>query len=327
MNTNTHEKLFEKNLIKEKQFNFLNLIKTSKLISVHYELQIILYVGVLLFTSGIGILIYKNIGQIGHYASLFLLFSACIASFFYVFKTSFSYSNSKVEAPTPYFDYVLLLGSLLFISIQGYLQFLFNFLDNNLEFCTLITALIFFYLAYRYDNLGILSLAITSFAAFWGLSISPQKWYSNEFFDFENFHIIGIIFSISMSILALYLNKNEIKKHFTFTYLNFSSLIFNFSVLTGVFTSSNSWFYLILLALGCYFMINYANKAKSFLFLLYTFIFAYIGTTYILYEILENAGALLFMLVYFYPIISCGGFIFFIIKYKNYFKENDEISI
>ena len=321
MKTNTHEKLFEKNLINEKQFNFLNLVKTSKLISVYYELQIILYVGVLLFASGIGILIYKNIGQIGHIVSLILLFLANILSFIYVYKQAFSYSNSKVEAPTPYFDYVLLLASLLLISVQGYLQFLFGFLNNNLELSSLFTALIFFYLAYRYDNLGILSLAITSFAAFWGLSISPQKWYSANFFSFENFHIVGIVFSISMAILAFYLNKNEIKKHFTFTYLNFSSLIFNFSVLTGVFTSSNSWFYLILLALGCYYMVIFAKNVKSFLFLLYTFIFAYIGTTYILYKIIESSGPQLFMLAYFYPIISCGGFIYFIIKYKNYFKE------
>lgn len=322
-----HQQLFEKKLIDDKQYNFLETIKSSKLISVYHELQIILYLGVLLFTSGIGILIYKNIGQIGHIVSLILMFLSCVLSFIYVYKKASKYSNSRTKSPTPYFDYILLLGSLLFISVLGYLQFLYNFLDNNLELSSLTTSGLFFYLAYRYDNLGILSLAITSFAAFWGLSISPQKWYSNEFFDFENFHIIGIILSISFTILALYLNKTEIKKHFTFTYLNFASLIFIFSVLTGVFTSSNSWIYLILLAIGSYFMVKFANTEKSFLFLLYTFIFAYIGTTYILYKIIEYSGPQFFMLAYYYPIISCGGFIFFIIKYKNYFKEKDENSL
>jgi hypothetical protein len=73
--------------------------------------------------------------------------------------------------PSSYFDYIVLLGCLLLISVQGYLQFQFNVLAENLGASTLLTAVIFFLAAYRFDHAGVLSLAITAFASFWSISI------------------------------------------------------------------------------------------------------------------------------------------------------------
>ena len=42
--------------------------------SLHTELRLLLYLSVLLFTSGIGILIYQNIDSIGHDAIIICLF-------------------------------------------------------------------------------------------------------------------------------------------------------------------------------------------------------------------------------------------------------------
>lgn len=318
MNKEIPTDLYEKGLITKNQFEVINPILTGKIISVFYELRTLLYLGVMLFTGGVGILIYENIGDIGHLISIIILSILTVICFWYVFKNGGNYSNEKIKAPTPYFDYIVLLGSLLFISVQGYLQFQFGLLDDNLGWSTLITAAFFFFIAYQFDNLGILSLGITALASFWSISISPQKWYSNSFFETANLHITAIIFGAVVAAFAMTLDWKGIKKHFTFTYINFCSLIFFVGSIAGLFMNSNYFIYLLLIYVGCAFVIYYAKKERSFLFLLYAFVFAYIGTTYLLADLVfTDVPELLF----YYSIASCGGFIYFILTYRNYFTR------
>jgi hypothetical protein len=310
--------LRNKNFITEQQFITLDALQSKRVFSLYYELRVILYLGVLLFTSGIGLLIYKNIGELGHLLSIVTLGVLTIVCFAFAFTKAARYSNKKVEVATPYYDYLVLMGCLLFISDLGYIQFQYNVFQNNLEFITLITAIFFFIAAYRFDHLGVLSLAITALASFWGLTISPQKWYSNNFFEMANLHNTAIVFGVVLSAVALVLEKKSIKAHFTFTHLNFGSLIFLTGTLSGIFINSNSYFgYLLLLYAGCWLAVYYANKRKSFLFLLYAFVFGYIGTTFFLVDFVLKDDAALF----YYFILSCGGFVYFIIRYRNYFKR------
>lgn len=319
MTNQTPCELFNKGFITEDQYKKIDLITSGKVVSVFYELRSLLYLGVMLFTTGMGILIYENIGDVGHIVSIIALCALTVVCFWYAFKKSVAYSNKQVTSPNPYFDYVVLLGSLLFISVQGYLQFLYGLWDDNLGLSTLLTAALFFVVAYRFDHLGILSLAITALASFWSISISPQKWYSGDFFSESNLHITAIIFSIVVTSIALLLDRKSIKKHFTFTYLNFCMLIFFVATIVGLFEDEDRYgIYLLLIYAGCAFTFYMARWKKSFLFLLYAFIAAYIGTTYLLADtIFDDAIEIWF----FYSIASCGGFIYFIIKYKNYFTR------
>lgn len=310
--------LFEQGFIDEDQYNRIELITSGKLLSVFYELRSLLYLGVLMFTTGVGLLIYENIGELGHILSIILLIILCFLCFAFVFKWGAPYSKGPVSGPTPYFDYVLLLGALLFISVLGYLQFQFGFLDENLGNVTLVTACFFFFIAYRFDHLGVLSLAITALASFWSITISPQKWYHGDFFSSSHLHITALIFGASVASLALVLDNRSIKKHFTFTYLNFCSLIFFAGAITGLFMGENYSIYLLLIYFCCAFAYFVARWKRSFLFLLYAFLAAYIGTTYFLaVTIFRDAIELWF----FYSILSCGGFVFFIIYYKNHFRR------
>lgn len=318
MNKEIPADLYEKGLITKDQFEVINPILTGKIISVFYELRTLLYLGVMLFTGGVGILIYENIGDIGHLISIIILSILTVICFWYVFKNGGNYSSERIKAPTPYFDYIVLLGSLLFISVQGYLQFQFGLLNDNLGWSTLITAAFFFFIAYQFDNLGILSLGITALASFWSISISPQKWYSNSFFETANLHITAIIFGSVVASIAMALDWKGIKKHFTFTYINFCSLIFFVGSIAGLFMDGNYFIYLLLIYIGCAFAIYYAKKERSFLFLLYAFVCAYIGTTYLLADLVfTDVPELLF----YYSIASCGGFIYFILTYRNYFTR------
>lgn len=318
MTQNTPQELLEKEFITKDQFSRIDPIVSGKIVSVFYELRTLLYLGVLLFSGGVGILIYENIGALGHIISIGLLSLLTLLCFYYAFTKGLPFSIEKIKAPTPYFDYFVLLGSLLFISIQGYLQFQYQVLDENLGWSTLLTACFFFYIAYRFDNLGILSLAITALASFWSISISPQAWYSSDFFETASLHITAIVFSSVLGIIALALDWKAIKKHFTFTYINFCSLIFFVGATAGLFDGSNYGIYLVLIYAGCAFAVFYANREKSFLFLLYAFVFGYIGTTYLFVDLVfEHVPELIF----YYAILSCGGFVYFIVSNKKFFTR------
>jgi hypothetical protein len=310
--------LFRKNFITEEQYKKIELITSGKLVSVFYELRTLLYLGVMLFTTGMGILIYENIGDLGHIISIAALCILTIVCFWYAFKHAVAYTNKSVTAPNPYYDYVVLLGSLLFISVQGYLQFQYAILDDALAYSTLITAAFFFLIAYRFDHLGVLSLAITAFASFWSISLSPQKWYNGNFFSDANLHITAIFFSIAVTIVAMLLDRKSIKTHFTFTYLNFCMLIFFVANMVGLFNEDQYGIFLLLIYAGGVFTFYMARWKKSFLFLLYAFVAVYIGTTFFLADtVFQDTIEIWF----FYSILSCGGFIYFIIKFRNYFTR------
>lgn len=318
MHTEKLKELLSQKFITEEQYNNIEPVISGKIISVFFELRTLLYLGVLLFSTGVGILIYENIGDIGHLISIIILFTLTLACFVYVFRRAPAYSHGKVSSHSPYYDYVVLLGCLLFISVLGYLQFQYELFDEGMGLTTLITAMFFFFVAYRLDNIAVLSLAITAFASFWSISVSPQKWYTGDFLSSENLYVTAMIFGSAMAAIALGVDRKGVKTHFTFTYLNFSILIFLIGTLTGIFENYNSYaLYLLLLYGGCAFCVYYANIRKSFLFLLYAAIAAYVGTTYFLSDFVLKDPLLWF----FYLIASCGGLITFIIRYKNYFKR------
>lgn len=313
------QELRDRNLLSEPQFSYLDNIFSRRIVSVFYELRIVLYLGIMLFTTGVGILIYMNIGDIGHVVIIGVLALLMILCFGHAFKFARPFDHGKLKPPTPYYDYVVLLGCLLFISILTYLQFQYNFFDEGMGAATLVTSLVMFYAAYRFDHLGILSLAITAMASFWSISISPQKWYTGSFLEDEALYNTAIFFGAGLAAFGWVLDRRGIKKHFTFTYLNFASLIYLSGCLTGMFTDDEIYLlYFLGLAIGCALLAYHAKKAKSFLFLLYAFVAGYIGVTYVLFSVLTYED-FIFMLFYF--MISCAGFIFFIIRSKSYLKR------
>ncbi len=142
MTNNTPRELLDKGLITPEQFTKIDLITSGKVVSVFYELRTLLYLGILLLTTGLGILIYENIGELGHLAAITLLVILTDCMFLLRRSKCTGIFTWKCKRPrTPYYDYVVLLGALLFISVLGYLQFQYEILDNAMGITTLITAL------------------------------------------------------------------------------------------------------------------------------------------------------------------------------------------
>ena len=117
------QSLFEKNLITEEQFKQITAHRNLNIFSLYSELKLFLYLSVLLFTSGIGILIYQNIDTIGHIAILSLLLIVTAICFYFCFKKSVGFSYQETQFKNSVCDYLILAAVLLSIIFIGYLQF------------------------------------------------------------------------------------------------------------------------------------------------------------------------------------------------------------
>jgi hypothetical protein len=99
---NATNRLFEKNLINKEQMDQIAAYRDLNVFSLHTELKLFLYLSVLLFTSGIGILIYENIDSIGHIAILSLLLIVTVICFYFSFKNATGFQKQQTILRTPY---------------------------------------------------------------------------------------------------------------------------------------------------------------------------------------------------------------------------------
>jgi hypothetical protein len=82
----------------------------------------------------------------------------------------FSWTN----APSPHVaaDYVLLLGVLLAAADLAWIESQFRLLGPNWAYHLLVVALLYLAAAYRFDSRAVLSLALSTFAAWRGVAVS-----------------------------------------------------------------------------------------------------------------------------------------------------------
>ena len=121
-----HKIIAKKGLLKRGQFDFLDAIDSNRIISLYSELRILLYLGITLFTAGVGYLVYENLGEIGHFVIMTSMAILIIAGFTFLQKKAKSFSPGLTEVEHPYFDYILLLVALLSVSLLAYVEVYFD---------------------------------------------------------------------------------------------------------------------------------------------------------------------------------------------------------
>lgn len=324
MDIDLFEQLQKEGTISAASAEKVRTVAASRLFSVHWELKTILYLGVLLLSGGLGILVYKNIDTIGHQVILLAIAFACGGCFYYSFRHKLPFSKEKVPAPNGFFDYVLLLGCLLLLTFITYLQVQYNVFGTRYGAATFIPMLVLFFSAYYFDHIGVLSMAITNLAAWMGVTVTPLQLLSAN--DFSSYSLIytGLFLGALLIVAALLSDRLHFKAHFSFTYSNFGTHIFFIATLAGMFSAYDGpyglWF-LLLAAVTVFFYIQ-AMKQRSFYFVLVITLYAYIGLSFMVIRLLINArdeGAIYAGLLYF--IASGIGSIILLINLNKKLKK------
>jgi hypothetical protein len=279
--------LFDTNHITKEQLEAIRDYRGLNLFSVHNELKFLLYVSMLMFTSGIGIMIYQNIDTIGHTALLGLLLIVTVICFYFCFKNHEGFKKEEVSFPNPLYDYLVLTAVILSCSFVGYLQFQYQTFGTHYGLATLVPTIISLFCAYYFDNKSVLSIGITGMAAYLGLSVDPKHYFENEMFNNTTLSYIGLAFGLTLLLWTFYASKINLKKHFNLVYLTFSLHLIGIACMVNL--CDDYWFpFGLVLGIAAYYFYNLSFQIRSISLFIFTVLYGFIGMNIFFVRVLDS---------------------------------------
>jgi hypothetical protein len=294
------------------QLDVLAEIHLKKRYSVHQELRAAIYIGVLFITAGVGFTIKQYFAQMGDIAIIGSLTSGALAAFLYCFLKGKPYSSDEVESPSILFDYLLFFGCTLYAADIGYVETQFHLLGDSWHNCLLVSAALFFFLAYRFDNRLVLSMALSTLAAWFGFQLSSRVLSFHDYYRGS-----AIAYSLITFAVGSLSNRLAVKKHFFDVYLNFTVHFLLAALLTGVAEYRFSSWHLPAMAASIAAVAVYSMRTRRFLYMLYAILYGYACLSVVALDFFHGTAAM-----YIYGIVSSLTVIGLIFFLSRRFKES-----
>jgi hypothetical protein len=282
----------ERGIVSPEQYAVLAGLSRGEPFSVFLELNILLYAGILAFVAGLGWTITTWSEQLGDVLVLAVLSAILAACFWYCFSRAPAWSVAETPSPSLVFDYVLYFGSLTWSLELAYIEKRFHVLSGEWDLYLLATTGLFFFLAYRFDNRFVLSLALTALAGWFGLTISHWPSHPGAIQDAE-YRQYAILYSLIVGGAGALLQRRGLKPHFFGTYLNIAANVFFWAVLSGVFQSQGYAVWLLALVAACGASLAWGLARRQFSFVAYAAVYGYVGVSSILIRDMHGDTAVL----------------------------------
>lgn len=321
-------------LVDEVQAEAIAAYEREKPFSLYYELRTFLSLGVTLLSTGLGLLIYKNIDTLGHgvvVAGIALL-SAAGFGYAYARRQPFSWqANARASTGT---DYALLLACLTFLTLVGYLQYQYNFFGTRYGLLVLVPTVLFFFCAYRFDHRGVLSMAITGLAAWVGVAIAPLSAFSQNNYDLPHLDSAAIALGLGLAATGLASEYLDRKKHFSYTYLllgsNLALVAANTAMFRGSYSESAGFLAgapaaLLIIGLSAA-LYGYARRTHSYVFLLLGALYGYVAVTYLFFRLTDVGSGFGDLALFYFP-LSAVGVVGFLLNLKNILGTNEQQDV
>ena len=232
--------LMEKGVVGDPPATYLLRIARGDLVSVRLEIRGALYLGVLLLTTGVGLFVKENHDRIGPAAIASAIALAAAACVLWVVRRAAPFTWGRGTGTGIAFDYVLLLGLLLVAADLAYVEVQFRLLGESWPYHLLVVAVLCLFAAFRWDSAVALSLALSSFAAWRGVSVNllhgtfgPGRADETR----GNAVVCGLLFILAGVLLV----RAGRKPHFEDVWINFGLLLLFGGLLSGVFGERQSW--------------------------------------------------------------------------------------
>jgi Predicted membrane protein (DUF2157) len=303
------ERWREQGAISSEQHAYLASLCRREPFSLFLELNVLLYAGVVAFVAGLGWTVTTWSQQLGDVLVLAVLSSILAACFWYCFSHAPAWSLAETPAPTAVFDYVLYLGSLVWCVELAYLENRFHMLSGQWDLYLLATAVFFFFLAYRFDNRFVLSLALSSLAGWFGLTIS--HWPSHQDAAYRQY---ALLYCLLVGLGGVLLHQRGLKPHFFGTYLNIVANVLFWALLSGVFNRQGYgvWFLALLLACGA--SLAWGLTRREFAFVAYSVVYGYVGVSSMLIRDMTDE-----ILILGYFVITAGAMLVVLVQIARRF--------
>jgi len=261
--------------------------------SLFLELNILFYAGVLAFVAGLGWTVTTYSEQLGDVLVLAILSAIFAACFWYCFSRAPAWALAQTSAPNAAFDYVLYLGSLVWCIELAYLENQLHLLSGQWDLYLLATAVFFFFLAYRFDNRFVLSLALSSLAGWFGLTIS--HWRSDQDAAYRQY---ALIYCLLIGGGGALLKLRGVKPHFFGTYLNIAANVGFWALLSGVFEREGYGLWFLALLIACGVSLAWGLRRRQFAFVAYSAVYGYVGVSSMLIRNIRDFTSILTYFVF-----------------------------
>jgi len=283
----------EQGAISGEQHAHLAGLSRGEPFSIFLELNLLLYAGVVAFVVGLGWTVSTWSRQLGDIVVLTVLTGILAACSWYCFFRAPAWSPAETPAPSPIFDYVLYLGSLVWCVELAYLENRFHVLSGQWDLYLLVSAGLFFFVAYRFDNRFVLSLALSSLAGWFGLTIS--HWPSHQDAEYRQY---ALLYCLLVGVGGALLERRGLKSHFFSTYLNVVANVLFLALLSGVFERQGYglWFFALVIACGA--SLAWGLARRQFAFVAYAAVYGYVGVSSIfLRSVNDNTAVMTYFVV------------------------------
>ena len=164
------DRLGRQGVLTPAQASLCGRVAGRELVSIRPELRLLLYGGVLAVMGGVAVLVRQNLDRIGPVTIAAGLWMGAAAALLWTLHHAPRFSWSQSSSPHLAFDYILLLGALLTGAALAYLEVQFTPLGRAWGHHLLAMSLFAAALAVRGDSRMVFSIALTTFAAWRGVS-------------------------------------------------------------------------------------------------------------------------------------------------------------
>ena len=279
-------------VISPAQHQLLSALVRKERFSVYLELSALLYLGVRFFVGGIGWALREYVTTLGDGVVIVALTLMVAAAFYYCFSTGEPYDSDEVESPNLAFDYVLYLACLLLSAEVTYLQVRFE-IFHSWHHHLLLGAAVFGVLAYRFDNRFVLSMALSTLAAWLGLRIDGFTGQSSNWL-----RLMAFVYGAFIAGLGTVLYREDIKAHFFEVYLHLAANVILAAAASGVGESSVGLAYLAALMALSAAAIMLGVRFRRFPFVAYGILYGYGGISYKLLQAVDEPLVALWYFVF-----------------------------
>lgn len=259
-------------IISGEQHQTLSALTRGEPTSVFLELNVLLYAGILAFVGGLGWTVSTWSQQLGDIVVIALLSAALAGCLWYCFSHAPPWSRSETASAGLLLDYTLYFAGLLWSVELAYIEKRLHLLSGQWDGYLLVTAALFFFLAYRFDNRFVLSLALSALAGWFGIAIS--HWHTEQ--D-SNYRQLGMLYAALVAGGGVALRQSGLKPHFFGTYLNIAANVLFWALVSGAVQREDSGLWLFLLFAACAASLLWGLKRREFSFVAYAALYGYVG--------------------------------------------------
>jgi predicted membrane protein DUF2157 len=277
--------LVDRGLLSAEVARRLLRVARGDLVSVHAELRLLLYLGVLLVSSGVGLLVKDNLARIGPVTIALGIGLAAAMALGWVVRSAPAFSWEEVASPSLAFDCLLLLGILLVGADLAFIEVKFTALGEHWPWHLLIVALLAGAAAIRFDSRAVFSLALSSFAAWRGVSASIlERSFWSAHVDSVRWNAVGC--GVLFVLTGFLLKQARHKAHFEPVAVHLGWLLVLGALASGALDGPHGVGLSVLLLLTGSALAAGAFRARRFPLLGYGVLAAYVGTSRLAIELL-----------------------------------------